>query len=59
MKKIVMSTLIALLVSTVCSAAVKKYPRQDRLVLPEKIYAVPDIECNIYFKNVRFLSITK
>ncbi|MBR2508814.1 MAG: hypothetical protein IKB71_03615 [Lentisphaeria bacterium] len=56
MKKIVMSTLIALLVSTVCSAAVKKYPRQDRLVLPEKIYAVPDIECNIYFKNV-FLAV--
>ena len=38
------------------SAAVKKLPKQDKLVLFEKIYATPGIECNIYFSNI-FLAI--
>ena len=29
---------------------------QDRLQLPEKIYAIPGIECNLYFENL-FLTI--
>ena len=36
--------------------AAKKLPKQDKLVLFEKIYAVPGVECNIYFKNI-FLAI--
>ena len=34
----------------------KKLSKQNRLLLPEKIYAVPGVECNIYFRNV-FLAI--
>ena len=27
-------------------------PRQKMMFLPEAIYAVPGLECNIYFKNI-------
>ena len=38
------------------STAVRKLPKQDKLILFEKIYAVPGIECNIYFSNI-FLAV--
>lgn len=51
-------TLLLLLISGCYSAstAIKKLPKQDKLVLFEKIYAVPGIECNIYFRNI-FLAV--
>ena len=33
---------------------VKKLAKAGDIFLPEKIYAVPGIECNIYFKNIFF-----
>ena len=34
-------------------AAVKaELPRQKQMFMPEAIYAVPGLECNIYFKNI-------
>ena len=54
MKKIALF-MLSMLVLSVC-AAEPKLKKQDKLLLPENIYAVVGNECNIYFKNV-FLAI--
>ncbi len=58
MKKVLFSIFILCICGLLSAAAVgsSKLKRQDRLFLPEKIYAVPGVECNIYFKNI-FLTI--
>ena len=58
MKKVLFSIFILCICGLLSAAAVgsSKLKRQDRLFLPEKIYAVPGVECNIYFKNI-FLAI--
>lgn len=33
---------------------IKKLAKADDIFLPEKIYAVPGVECNIYFRNIFF-----
>ena len=38
------------------TAAVKELPQQKQLFLPKHIYAVPGLECNIYFRNI-FLTV--
>ena len=54
MKKIAFF-MLSMLVLSVC-AAEPKLKKQDKLLLPENIYAVVGNECNIYFRNV-FLAI--
>lgn len=63
MKKILSLIAAVLAAVTVCGAEKVhttpkevKLARQDRIFLPEEVYAVPGIECNIYFKNV-FLAV--
>ncbi|MBO4631203.1 MAG: hypothetical protein J5858_04695 [Lentisphaeria bacterium] len=42
--------------TSTASAAVKQFPLQNRFFLPKHIYAVPGLECNIYFRNI-FLAV--
>ena len=58
MRKVLFSVFMLCICGLLSAAVVgsSKLKRQDRLFLPEKIYAVPGVECNIYFKNI-FLTI--
>ena len=52
---------VALLTGTGCissepSAEAAVCTQQDRMLLPKDIYAVPGIECNVYFRNI-FLAV--
>ena len=60
MKKILFLIIFLCAAIYACAAdgAVKKLRKQDFLFMPEKIYAVPGVECNIYFKNI-FLALNQ
>ncbi len=52
MLKIVLGCILLLLVCGILSAKEFRAGKTVRLLLPEKIYAAPGIECNIYFDNI-------
>ncbi len=61
MKKLLLGAVLlcfAVLSGTAAQVDSNTLAKQDFLFMPEKVYAVPGVECNIYFKNI-FLAVNQ